>query len=127
MQAEFFRTRILPIGSTTGSPKNYQEKDKRNGINMIFNVLLLGENLHSCNFSSFIQFIAGIELAVVSFLLEQLGVVVLAVKFSLMGNVIRGTNGTAPMGAFETSPVICSPIHSNLRDNSETSVLVICV
>lgn len=88
VQAEFFRTRILLIGSTTGSPKNYQEKDKRNRINMIFNVLLLGKNLHSCNFSGFILFIAGIELAVVSFLLEQLGVVVLAVQFSLMGNVI---------------------------------------
>lgn len=73
------------------------------------------------------MFIAGIELAVVSFLFEQLDVVVLAVKFSLMGNVIGGTNGTAPMGALETAPVVCRAIHSNLRDNSEASVLVIPV
>lgn len=55
-----------------------------------------------------------LKLTVVSFLLEQLNVVMLAVEFPLVYYVARWANSATAIGAFEAAPVVCSSIHRNL-------------
>lgn len=55
-----------------------------------------------------------LELAQVSFLPDELGVVVLAVEASLVRNVVRWTDCAPSMCAFEAHLVVGSSIHRNL-------------
>ncbi|KAJ0078164.1 hypothetical protein Patl1_37372 [Pistacia atlantica] len=55
-----------------------------------------------------------LKLAVVSFLLEELNVVMLAIEFSLVCYVVRWADCAPSMAAFEAAPVICSSIYRNL-------------
>lgn len=55
-----------------------------------------------------------LKLAVVSFLPEELYVMMLAVEFPLMGNIIGRANSATSMAALEAAPMICSAVYRNL-------------
>lgn len=61
-----------------------------------------------------VLFIVTLELAQVSFFLDELGMVMFAVEPTLMCNVVRRADHTPSMGTFETAFVVRSPIHRNL-------------
>jgi len=75
---------------------------------------VLDVNLSFCDFcSSCLRFI--LKLAVVSFLLEELNVVVLAIEPSLMCYVVGRTNGAPSMTALEAAFVVRSPVNGDLK------------
>ena len=58
-----------------------------------------------------------LKLAVVPFLLEKLDMVMLAVEFSLMCNVVGWANSTTSMGTLKTAPMVWGPIYCNLEED----------
>lgn len=73
------------------------------------------ESYFSSNFSGILihghLLIVTLKLAQVSLLLDELGVVVLAVEPALMCNVVRWADCTPSMCAFETHLVVRSSVH----------------
>lgn len=67
-----------------------------------------------CGTAYFLLVTTTLKLAQVSFLLDELGVVVLAVESALMRNVVRWADRTPSMCAFEAHLVVRSTIHRNL-------------
>lgn len=63
-----------------------------------------------------------LELAVVSFHLEELHVVVLAVEPSLMSYVVGRADGAAPMAALEAAFMVRCPINCDLQRDSFVKV-----
>lgn len=55
-----------------------------------------------------------LELAEIALLLDELSVVVPAVEFPLVRDVVRWADHTPPVGAFEAALVVRSPINRHL-------------
>ncbi|KAG6512873.1 hypothetical protein ZIOFF_031008 [Zingiber officinale] len=57
-----------------------------------------------------------LELAQVALLFDELSMVVLAVEFSVVGNVVRRADDASAMAAFEAALVICRSINLDLQE-----------
>lgn len=55
-----------------------------------------------------------LEATVIPCGLEKLDMVVLAVEYTFMCNVVRWTNGAPSVTAFETASMVCISVHRNL-------------
>lgn len=85
------------------------------GVFLFSSGLWFSSNLHSSDLLSHGMLFAFIlKLAVISFFLEELDVVVFAVKLAFMCNIIRWAYGATSMCAFEAAPVVWGPIDRNL-------------
>lgn len=63
-----------------------------------------------------------LELAQVSFLLDQLNMVMLAIEAPLVSNIVGWANYTASMTTFEATFVVWCSIHRYLIDRGESRI-----